>query len=205
MHRTRVAERVIARLIEEVVPFGIVMSRLHLHILKINKNDQTLSLTYDANAVATRCTSHTCKRRFSSSHYILSLGKALQTSLVALCRKLGSKAGNALHLSLMSCKKSLLLQRTSLCVMRHLCRSTQHTVISHVRITISLVCVHGYRHTVFGRHKVEVLVATHHDSNHTAIGLAHLCLTALCRYSPNGNSTEQGNENSDVSIMLHGD
>ena len=193
MYRARIAERVIARFVKEVVPFSIVMSRLHLHILKIHKNDKSLALARNANAVASRCTSHTCKCRFSSSHYILSLGKALQTSLVALCCKLGSKAGNALHLSLMSCKKSLLLQRTSLCVMRHLCRSTQHSVVSHIRIAISLICVHGYRHTVFGRHKVEVLVATHHDSNHTAIGLAHLCLTSLCRYSRNSQCTKQGN------------
>ena len=181
------------------------MSRLHLHILKINKNDQTLSLTRNANSFTTSSSCHTCKRIVRSCLCSLTSCKSLKTSLITLCCKLGSKAGNALHLSLMSCKKSLLLQRTSLCVMRHLCRSTQHSVVSHIRIAISLVSVHDYRHTVFGRHKVEVLVATHHDSNHTAIWLAHQCLTALCRYSPYGDSTEQGNENSDVSIMLHGD
>ena len=71
MYGTRIAERVIARLVEEVVPFGIVMSQLHLHILKIYKNDKSLALARNANAVATRCTSHTCKCRFSSSHNIL--------------------------------------------------------------------------------------------------------------------------------------
>ena len=193
MHRASVAKCIVANLIEKVIPFGIVVSRLHLHILKINKNDKPLSLARNANSFTTSSTSHTCKQIARSCHCSLTSCKSLKTSLITLCRTFGSKAGNALYFLLMSYDKSIFSLSTSFCVMSHLCRSTQHTVVSHIRITISLVSVHDYRHSIFGTHKVEVLVATHHDCNHGAIRLTYLCLTALCWNSRNSQCTKQGN------------